>query len=106
MYVNGAITSQEKCSRMARPSSLWKLGPPQQRRHGPYFTGPVLPSPPPQATDHHAFMLPMSSPHGMPSAGYVIMIAGANEISQSSVGLVYFCAIFPTLLVKLTGPYW
>ena len=34
------------------------------------------------------------------------MIAGANEISQSSVGLVYFCAIFPTLLVKLTGPYW
>ncbi|CAL5228292.1 g11397 [Coccomyxa viridis] len=40
------------------------------------------------------------------NAGYVIMIAGANEISQSSVGLVYFCAIFPTLLVKLTGPYW
>lgn len=43
---------------------------------------------------------------GTPVAGYVIMIAGANEISQSSVGLVYFCAIFPTLLVKLTGPYW
>ena len=40
------------------------------------------------------------------AAGYVIMIAGANEISQSSVGLVYFCAIFPALLVKLTGPYW
>ena len=51
-------------------------------------------------------MLPVSSLHGMLSVGYVIMIAGANEISQSSVGFVYFCAIFPTLLVKLTGPYW
>jgi hypothetical protein len=40
------------------------------------------------------------------SAAYVIMIAGANDISDGSVGLVYFCAIFPTLLVKLTGPYW
>lgn len=39
-------------------------------------------------------------------AGYVIMIAGANEISSGSVGLVYFCAIFPALLVKLTAPYW
>ena len=34
------------------------------------------------------------------------MIAGANDISDGSVGLVYFCAIFPTLLVKLTCPYW
>ena len=39
-------------------------------------------------------------------AGYVIMIAGANEISSGSVGLVYFCAIFPALLVKLSAPYW
>jgi hypothetical protein len=39
-------------------------------------------------------------------AAYVIMIAGANEIAASAVGLVYFCAIFPTLLVKLSAPYW
>ncbi|CAL8471388.1 g10930 [Coccomyxa elongata] len=40
------------------------------------------------------------------NSAYVIMIAGANDISDGSVGLVYFCAIFPTLLVKLTCPYW
>ncbi|KAK9806280.1 hypothetical protein WJX72_008416 [[Myrmecia] bisecta] len=40
------------------------------------------------------------------NAAYVIMIAGANEISSGAVGLVYFCAIFPTFVVKLTGPYW
>jgi len=39
-------------------------------------------------------------------AAYVIMIAGANEIASSAVGLVYFCAIGPTILVKLTAPYW
>lgn len=40
------------------------------------------------------------------SAAYVIMIAGANEIAASAVGLVYFCAIGPTIIVKLTAPYW
>lgn len=39
-------------------------------------------------------------------AAYVIMIAGANEIAASAVGLVYFCAIGPTIIVKLTAPYW
>ena len=39
-------------------------------------------------------------------AVYVIMIAGANDISSGAVGLVYFCAVFPALLVKLTAPYW
>lgn len=34
------------------------------------------------------------------------MIAGANEIAASAVGLVYFAAIGPTILVKLTAPYW
>jgi hypothetical protein len=34
------------------------------------------------------------------------MIAGANEIAASAVGLVYFCAIGPTILVKLSAPYW
>ncbi|KAA6416471.1 MAG: golgi integral membrane protein [Trebouxia sp. A1-2] len=37
---------------------------------------------------------------------YVIMIAGANDISSGAVGLVYFCAVFPALLVKLSAPYW
>jgi len=34
------------------------------------------------------------------------MIAGANEISSGAVGAVYLCAIGPTILVKLTAPYW
>ncbi|GLD92088.1 hypothetical protein PINS_up000621 [Pythium insidiosum] len=38
--------------------------------------------------------------------GYVIMIAGAQEIAAGGVGLVYFFDIFPALLVKVTGPYW
>ncbi len=40
------------------------------------------------------------------NSAYVIMIAGAEEISAASVGLVYFCAIVPALLVKLSAPYW
>ena len=39
-------------------------------------------------------------------AVYVIMIAGANEISSGAVGLVYFCAVLPSLLVKVSAPYW
>jgi len=38
--------------------------------------------------------------------GYVVMIAGAQEISAGGVGLVYLFDIFPALLVKLSGPYW
>ncbi|POM73530.1 Cln3like protein [Phytophthora palmivora] len=38
--------------------------------------------------------------------GYVIMIAGAQEIAEGGVGLVYFFDIFPALFVKLSGPYW
>lgn len=37
---------------------------------------------------------------------YVIMLAGANEITASAVGAVYLAAILPTLTVKLTAPYW
>lgn len=37
---------------------------------------------------------------------YVIMLASAQEISSGAVGLVYLCAILPTLLVKFSGPYW
>ena len=39
-------------------------------------------------------------------AAYVIMLAGANEISSGAVGLTYLCAVLPSLLVKATGPYW
>lgn len=38
--------------------------------------------------------------------GYVVMIAGAQEIAAGGVGLVYFFDIFPALLMKLSGPYW
>ena len=39
-------------------------------------------------------------------SAYVIMNAGATEISSGAIGLVYFCGVFPSLLVKSTGPYW
>nr|CCA15854.1 cln3like protein putative [Albugo laibachii Nc14] len=38
--------------------------------------------------------------------GYVIMLAGAQDIVSSGVGLVYFFDIFPAVLVKISGPYW
>lgn len=34
------------------------------------------------------------------------MIAGANQISAGSIGLVYLAAILPSLAVKLSAPYW
>ena len=34
------------------------------------------------------------------------MLAGADEISAGSVGLVYLAAILPSLGVKLSAPYW
>lgn len=37
---------------------------------------------------------------------YVIMIAGANNISQSAVGLVYLCAVLPGIACKASAPYW
>lgn len=37
---------------------------------------------------------------------YVIMIAGADNISSGGVGLVYVFDILPTLFIKLTLPYW
>ena len=40
------------------------------------------------------------------NAPYVVMIAGAKEIEPAAVGLVYFCAIAPVFVVKLSGPYW
>lgn len=40
------------------------------------------------------------------NSSYVIMIAGAVDISASAVGLVYLCAVLPGLILKVTAPYW
>jgi battenin len=40
------------------------------------------------------------------NSSYVIMIAGANDISPSAVGIVYLAAIFPALAVKTAAPYF
>ena len=37
---------------------------------------------------------------------FVIMLAGAKEISNGGVALTYAFATWPCLVVKLTGPYW
>ncbi len=37
---------------------------------------------------------------------YVILLAGATEISAGGVGLVFLADIAPTFVVKLTAPYW
>lgn len=37
---------------------------------------------------------------------YVILLAGAAEISAGGVGLVFLADIAPTFIVKLTAPYW
>ena len=40
------------------------------------------------------------------NSAYVIMLAGANDISSGSVGVVYLCAILPALCLKLSAPHW
>ncbi|PSC75581.1 battenin [Micractinium conductrix] len=40
------------------------------------------------------------------NAAYVIMLAGANEVSAAAVGLVYLCAVAPAMLCKASAPYW
>lgn len=37
---------------------------------------------------------------------YVCMLAGANAISSSAVGLVYLAAVGPSAVVKASAPYW
>ena len=34
------------------------------------------------------------------------MIAGAKEISEGGVALVFLCNVLPSFLCKLTGPAW
>jgi len=40
------------------------------------------------------------------NTAYVVMNAGANEISEGGVALVYLCNVGPSLVVKMTLPYW
>mmetsp|Transcript_36823 Transcript_36823/g.59589 ORF Transcript_36823/g.59589 Transcript_36823/m.59589 type:complete len:444 (-) Transcript_36823:4289-5620(-) len=40
------------------------------------------------------------------NTSFVVMNAGAKEISAGGVGLVYFFNIFPSLMVKATAPFW
>jgi battenin len=40
------------------------------------------------------------------NASYVIMIAGAKMIDPSMIGLIYLFSVFPSFMIKLTGPYW
>ena len=40
------------------------------------------------------------------NSSYVIMIAGAKDLDSSMVGLIFFCGVAPSFMVKLTGPYW
>ena len=37
---------------------------------------------------------------------YCLMLAGAKEISNGGVGLTYICLMVPSLVMKVTGPYW
>lgn len=37
---------------------------------------------------------------------YVVNNAGAGDIVPGDYGLIYITSILPTLLIKLTGPYW
>ncbi|CAG9465622.1 unnamed protein product [Pedinophyceae sp. YPF-701] len=72
----------------------------------PIEPGPA-PRPPAKALESSRRNMAMFFLQGLlNNVSYVIMIAGANSISEASVGLVYFCAIFPCLVVKTTGPYW
>lgn len=40
------------------------------------------------------------------NSAYVIMIAGAKEINEGGVALVFLCNVLPSFLCKLTGPAW
>lgn len=37
---------------------------------------------------------------------YTIALAAANELVAGAVGSVFFAAVFPALLLKLTTPFW
>ena len=37
---------------------------------------------------------------------YVLLNAGAGDIVPGEYAVIYLCNIVPSLIVKLTGPYW
>ena len=53
------------------------------------------------ADDDAAARLLPASARPFASAAYVIMLAGANSISAAAVGLVYLCAVGPSLVCKV-----
>lgn len=40
------------------------------------------------------------------NSGYVIMMAVAKEIVPGAVGIVFFADVAPTMIIKVTAPYW
>lgn len=40
------------------------------------------------------------------NSSYVIMIASAKTISEGGTGLVFLANVVPSMLIKLTAPYW
>lgn len=40
------------------------------------------------------------------NSGYVIMMAVAKEIAPDAVGVVFLADVAPTLLLKISAPYW
>lgn len=40
------------------------------------------------------------------NTSYVAMMAFAKDVLPSAVGIVFFANIFPTMLVKVSAPYW
>ena len=40
------------------------------------------------------------------NATYVVMNAGAKQISPQAVGYVYVCNVLPSFLAQVSGPYW
>lgn len=40
------------------------------------------------------------------NSGYVIMMAEAKEIVPGAVGIVFLADVAPTMIIKVTAPYW
>lgn len=40
------------------------------------------------------------------NSGYVIMMAVAKEIAPGAVGIVFLADVAPTMIIKVTAPYW
>ena len=61
---------------------------------------PPPPPPPAAACCRLTLAPPLPRPPLWPQPAYVIMLAGANQISAAAVGLVYLAAVGPSLLCK------